>query len=1080
MDARHPICALFTFIVALALAPAAFGADPGRWVETSRHEVPLYYYQGVTDDPSRNLYFTGTEFGLYKTDSQLNETARNDDVIPPDVHLQEGYDHVGDLTWAPGEKPTDPGRLLLPVECYYPIPTLPSNTCPPKDLQAQDITPGTAGLGVAGSDDLKWKYQVYLTGMDAAHPIYKTMWIELSPDGELLWTQGSRPDGGAGNDLLAYRTADITQANAGKTIAPVKLLENAVPPSGITGAAFHDGRMFVAGSQGHTFQVWSLDVDHCVSGTSCDSRLEIEKPDIIGEAEGITTVHALNGELHWLIQPYNEEGPPTYGPNHGELLTFAPADRTRVFTGPESTNEGQGLDCAPRDGVRFCEGTVGSRIRTFDGVPLDVNVALPAQGDGPFPLVIQIHGWGGAKSGLSSIRSWAERGYAVVSATNRGFGDSCGSAKSRAENPDGCDHGWIRLADTRYEVRDAQQLAGLLADEGVVDPQRIGAMGGSYGGGQSLSLATLRDRIRDTDGSYKPWVSPERHLPMRIAGAAPSIPWSDLVYSLMPNGHTLDYALTDSDDDLSPIGVMKLTFVSGLFATGATNYYAPPGVDQDADLTTWYGAVAAGDPYDESPLAKTITGKIAGLKSPYYLDMDREPAPILISNGFTDDLFPVDEAIRYANKELTLFPGADVAQIHFDYGHQRGQNKADANARYRQAVVDWMDHYVKGDTATPVASGVEVWTQTCPKAAPSGGPYNADNWWDIHPGEVRLKSGAEQTIVSASGDPSVAQKFDPVAGGGACATAPADDQDGAATYRLPKATGDGYTLVGAPVISAKLSIQGVHSAIAGRLLDVSEDGSQETLVARGLFRPSGDGKQVWQLHPGAWHFAAGHQAKLELLGQDAPYGRPQNFPFQITVSDLELRIPVAEKPDCTQVLSPAAPELPYAGAKLAPGVPASPKDACAAAAPDPDPGPGPDPDPAPASEPAPAPDSAPGPAPAPDSAPTPAPAPQQGVLGQQQASSRCIARGARLTSRGIDLLRLGQTAPPGLRGKSRGPRAVRYCVSGGGRMVVGVYDESGRLALIASLKGDKRTIAATRSVRGNPRTLKRYLKLARL
>lgn len=37
--------------------------------------------------------------------------------------------------------------------------------------------------------------------------------------------------------------------------------------------------------------------------------------------------------------------------------------------------------------------------------------------------------------------------------------------------------------------------------------------------------------------------------------------------------------------------------------------------------------------------------------------MDREPAPTLISNGFTDDLFPVDEALRYANKVDDLFPG---------------------------------------------------------------------------------------------------------------------------------------------------------------------------------------------------------------------------------------------------------------------------------------------------------------------------------------------------------------------------------------------------------------------------------------
>ena len=76
--------------------------------------------------------------------------------------------------------------------------------------------------------------------------------------------------------------------------------------------------------------------------------------------------------------------------------------------------------------------------------------------------------------------------------------------------------------------------------KGVIDPQRIGVTGVSYGGGQSVQLAVLRDRVRLPDGSYAPWLSPGGR-PMRIAAAAPVIPWSDLVYSLVPNGRTLDY-----------------------------------------------------------------------------------------------------------------------------------------------------------------------------------------------------------------------------------------------------------------------------------------------------------------------------------------------------------------------------------------------------------------------------------------------------------------------------------------------------------------------------------------------------------
>ena len=61
-------------------------------------------------------------------------------------------------------------------------------------------------------------------------------------------------------------------------------------------------------------------------------------------------------------------------------------------------------------------------------------------------------------------------------------------------------------------------------------------------------------------------------------------------------------------------------------------------------------------------------------------------------------------------------------------------------------------------------------------------------------------------------------------------------------------------------------------------------------MARGVYRidsSSPDGLQVFQLHPGAWHFAAGHVPKLELLGQDSPYVRTSNG----HVLDLGLRPP---------------------------------------------------------------------------------------------------------------------------------------------------------------------------------------------
>ena len=134
----------------------------------------------------------------------------------------------------------------------------------------------------------------------------------------------------------------------------------------------------------------------------------------------------------------------------------------------------------------------------------------------------------------------------------------------------------MRLIDNRYEVRDAQEFAGLLADAGLIDPQRIGSIGGSYGGGMSMALGALRNRKVMPDYSIVPWTSPDGKS-MQIAAAAPSIPWTDLSYSLAPNGSTLDY-VADAPYK-GPVGVEKQSLVGGLYISGlaAPGFYAPAG-----------------------------------------------------------------------------------------------------------------------------------------------------------------------------------------------------------------------------------------------------------------------------------------------------------------------------------------------------------------------------------------------------------------------------------------------------------------------------------------------------------------------
>jgi len=559
------------------------------------------------------------------------------------------------------------------------------------------------------------------------------------------------------------------------------------------------------------------------------------------------------------------------------------------------------LSCSaqPANGnVRLCSGETA----TWDGkTRIDVNVVLPpapSGADGPYPLIGVFHGWGGSKIGLEDprVQDWAEAGYAVFSISDRGWGESCGATDpDRLSDPEACAAGYNHLLDTRYEVRDAQYLISVLADEGVAIPDKIGATGVSYGGGMSLALAALRNRTMLPDGSLVPWKSPAG-TPMELAAAVPQWPWSDLAYSLMPNGSTLDYRAENpykGPDGKAPIGIEKSSYVSGLYGTGlASSNYAPPGTDPGADLTTWYGLINAGEPYDSNPLAASIVAEIDAHHSSYYIDHSEPPAPLLMQSGWNDDLFPVDESLRFYNRTRSQYPGDPISLFLMDDGHARSQNKPADEALLLQRENAWFDHYLKGAGPAP-SSSAEALTTTCPKTAASEGPFRAASWDALSPGEVRFGGAPAQTVVPGAGDPTIGTTFDPIAGKDPCATVAGADQLGTADYRLA-VPAPGFTLLGSPTVIADLSVADSDSELAARLLDVGPDG-KERLVARGLLRPRSGSDVVFQLHPQAYRFAGGHTVKLELLPSDAPYARPSNAQAPITVSNLELRLPVREQ-----------------------------------------------------------------------------------------------------------------------------------------------------------------------------------------
>ena len=299
------------------------------------------------------------------------------------------------------------------------------------------------------------------------------------------------------------------------------------------------------------------------------------------------------------------------------LAAHAARPAPAVAADPATTDSALGIDCLPVDGARFCAGALINRVPSWDGVPLDADVYLPPKGTpGPYPLIVGLHGFGVNKL-LAFERpnepfDYAKQGYAVLAYSARGLGLSCGVPVSRTP---GCEKGYIRLADARYEGRDTQYLAGKLVDEGLVKPKRIGVTGSSYGGGQSLLLATLRNRTMLPNGDLVPFESP-KGVPMEIAAAAPKIGWSDLAYALAPSGRTLDYR---ANNPYGPgVGIVKYSYLQALFAAGLPGFYALPGTDPEADIINWKAELDAGQPYDPE-LIDHIRTQLQRYHSPYWL-----------------------------------------------------------------------------------------------------------------------------------------------------------------------------------------------------------------------------------------------------------------------------------------------------------------------------------------------------------------------------------------------------------------------------------------------------------------------------
>ncbi len=126
------------------------------------------------------------------------------------------------------------------------------------------------------------------------------------------------------------------------------------------------------------------------------------------------------------------------------------------------------------------------RFKSYDGVEVPGVLYLPhqASSQNKAPALVLVHGGPGgqAQVGYSALtQGLVNHGYVVLDINNRG---SSGYGKT-----------FYKMDDRKHgeaDLGDVVASKGMLAATGVVDPQRIGILGGSYGGYMTLAALTLQ------------------------------------------------------------------------------------------------------------------------------------------------------------------------------------------------------------------------------------------------------------------------------------------------------------------------------------------------------------------------------------------------------------------------------------------------------------------------------------------------------------------------------------------------------------------------------------------------------------
>ncbi|MDB4870146.1 MAG: X-Pro dipeptidyl-peptidase domain protein [Gemmatimonadales bacterium] len=575
------------------------------------------------------------------------------------------------------------------------------------------------------------------------------------------------------------------------------------------------------------------------------------------------------------MRPVSATGLASEGPPSG--YPFGPD--TYQYSGPFIGAPAPPLVC--QAGVSGAATYDGFLVSDVDQTSLDARLEIPA-GSGPFPLVTLIHGYAGSKTGSGDISSkLLADGYAVLRYSTRGFGDSWGQ---------------VNLADLNLEIADMRSMIGRVMDDPNcnLDPNKVAVTGASYGGGHSW-LALVEPTFPTPSGAKT----------VHIVAVAPIAPWTDLFYSLLPNGRP--------NESINGFGGLKLSYVNGLYASGLRKNPARTYPNYPEYFIAWHAYLNTTEPNSLDPIWLQIRDGVAGYRSIYWQrefwdNTVHNRIPVFQVQGFTDDLFPLPEAKRMLLAINTVEPGYPITSYFGDIGHPRASNKPDEVDYVLSLIRPWLAAYLKG--GTPPTPKIYA-ARTKPRSEPfsSSDVLTVESWDQLWTSTVtkEWRDGPRPLVnpvtFAQSGitwDPFVmeaAEQLKPY-----LQTPPAPDfvPSSYASYKVKAkqlSGGGDLTISGQPTVSLEAVVVGHRVQLDVRLID--EGGPTDYLITRGTYTiDAGVGADIGRrtivipTYGNYWTVPANHKIRLEISNVDSPYITPSREPSTTIVSNVRLELPI--------------------------------------------------------------------------------------------------------------------------------------------------------------------------------------------